>query len=285
MKRIVIPCAGLLCCLSVGTFINSMYKPKKTDNSSKLQTIPEDKILAPRTEEQATTEPSTSRAVTTDKKQQPQTTLQSFVFVGIKTNMPQGVIAQALYESVDRENKSLEPLAPFTLEKRVPMGALQRIEFNRFEQRGQGEGKNYFKIKKIQILNQKTKEILKEIFAPELEDGTYFFAEFAAPEGTSKPPRSPDSPSASSLGKHVQKQKRHSKSMPSSLTTSPKNTPITKSEGATPTPVFIMPSHSPSGKSPIERPAHDASSSAQQTSRDAVRDLSALPEPPPSDAQ
>ncbi len=285
MKRIVLSCAGLLCCLSIGTSINGMHKSKTTRNLSKLQTIKENETLTPQVNEQASTTPSTPGSSAPDKKPAQQTSLQQFVFIGVKTELPHGIIVQALYESVDRENKKLAPLSPFMLEKRVPRDALQRIEFNRLEQRGQGEGKNYFKIQKIQFLNQKTKEMLKEMFAPELENGTYFFAEFAAPEGTSKPPRSPDSPSAWSRGKHVQKQKRYSKSMPSSLSTSPENIAITKSEGATPTPVFIMPPHSPSGKSPIERPAHDASSSAQQTSRDTIRDLSALPEPPPGDAQ
>ncbi len=289
MKQIVIPCAVLLCCLSISTFINGMHRSRKTANLPTLQTIQENETL--RTEGQASTAPSTPGSIAPDKKSAQQTALQSFVFIGVKTDLPQGVIVRALYESVDRENKDLTPLSPFMLEKTVSKGKLQRIEFNRFEQRGQGEGKNYFKIKKVQFLDQKTKELLKEMLAPELEDGSYFFAEFAAPLeastptiSASKPPRSPDSPSAWSTGKHVKKQQRHSKSMPSSLPSSPENPSSSKSEGTTPY-QFIMPPYSPSGKSPIERPTHDATSSDLPTRHDSVRDLSTLPEPPPGDVQ
>lgn len=292
MKRIIIQCAGLLCCLSIYTFIPGMHRSRKADDFSKLQTIKEDETLTPPTDEQVSPMPSTSRAVTPDKKQQQQTTLQTFVFIGVKTNLPQGVIVQALYESVDRENKSLAPLSPFIIEKRVASGALQRLEFNRFEQRGHGDRKNYFKLNKIQFFNQKTKDLLKEMLAPELENGNFFYTEFIAPIeppaptlSASKPPRSPDSPSTLSLGKHVKKQQRHSKSMPSSLSSSPANTPAIKSEGATPTPVFIMPPYAPSDKSPLERPTHDATSSDRPTRHDSLRDLSTLPEPPPGDVQ
>jgi len=274
-----------------------MRPPKKTTTTTQLPRITEEELPAKNTETTKIATPST--LLPSDKQQSKPTTLSAYVFIGINNQWPYPVLARGLYVSVDREDKRLSPQSPFTMDQKVLTKGLQRIEFNRFEQRGEKKQKNYFKLESIHCIDPKTNAIIYEIPGLAFAQESFFYVTLEKPttppditqpipqtiEGKKKPPRSPEAPSKS--GKHVPRTKKVSTSTPSSHTTSSESiTTSLESNLSDLTPVFIMPPHS-SGKKSAERPTHDTATPTLPAHGEpnTYNDLTALPEPPPGDVQ
>lgn len=260
------PIAVLMAFLCIHTSLEAMRRGRKTPPPA----------LAPITEEAAQVQPATSV--------QPATTAAT-VFLGVRSTHPKGLLIKGIYESVDREDKNIPPRSPFITEQRAAANTLERIEFNRFAQQGQGAKKNYFKLRRVIFIDQETGETVKEMETIELESGNFFYIELTAPEkvrvSRHKPPRSPDSPSTP--GKHAPRQKKQSKSAPASSMHSPKSATITPTLSA-PEFISVLPPHAP--EKSVERPAHAATTPTLPAHRASAApgDLTTLPEPPPGNA-
>ncbi|MDZ4151330.1 hypothetical protein [Methylicorpusculum sp.] len=280
---------GLFLCLIFCTPISAIRPIKKTNTATQLTPITEEEQPVTPTDA-----PTPSTQLPSDTQQTQQTNLSAYVFVGINNQWPYPVIARGLYVSVDREDKNISPQPPFTIDQKVLTKGLQRIEFNRFEQRGEKKQKNYFKLESVHCVDPKTNTIIYEIPGLAFAQDSFFYITLEKPttpniprptpqtiEGKQKPPRSPASPSMG--GKHVTRKKRFSSSTSSSRTTSTESTESSpESDLSSLTPLFIMPPHS-SGKKSVERPSHDTPTPTlpSQDKPNSNTDLTTLPEPPP----